>query len=156
MTFFEGNTTIPFYGKFENQAEKYLIAPVISQAFSELFIRYVSELKNFQQLLTNDKKHLKKFILSESFLKKISACSYDIVEKIYLHRRICDRLYENYFSACQNLERNKADNESVTSDAMLELQQEVNKAKEKFDNHFDKLIQILKKCANDLGFALCR
>ena len=129
-TYINGNTTIPNYGKDSIDDTKYRLYPVTAMAFAELFLKRISQLKEYQESLKNKQAPLrKKYILSKKYLKQISMKSIILSEKIREHRIALDKLYEQFVTAS-----------TVGFDESEKTQPS---SWRNFENHFEQLIKKL-------------
>ena len=131
-TYINGNTTIPNYGKDSIDDTKYRLYPATAMAFAELFLKRISQLKEYQESLKNKQVSLrKKYILSEKYLSQISMKSIILSDKIREQRIAIDKLYEQFVTA--------------STMGFDESEEAISNSRNNFQNHFDRLIQKLDK-----------
>ena len=98
--YLNGETTIPHYGKpTDNDANKYLIAPAITLAHGELFLKRVTSLKDYRIHLSKTNSKRKTNLLSKKHLQEISKESIILAK----HLRKC----RDYIDSLCELERNE-------------------------------------------------
>ena len=129
-TYINGNTTIPNYGKDSIDDTKYRLYPATAMAFAELFLKRISQLKEYQESLKNKQVPLrKKYILSEKYLSQISMKSIILSDKIREQRIVIDKLYEQFVTA--------------STIGLDESEKAISNSRSNFQNHFERLIQKL-------------
>lgn len=142
LSYIAGNTTIPNYGKQDSDDEiRYSFAPASYMAFAELFLKYITRLKEYEALLKSNSKFKKKFILSLPYLSQISQKSILIAEEIHHYRIKLDKLYETYINSKQQYFANKS-----FVDDIDKYKKSADKDFKNFDSFFNKTIEILDKC----------
>jgi len=90
-----GETTIPNYGKNDEESLKYLIAPCISVAFAEFMLDRIKSLNTYKQNLDLQGKKSKKYVLSTDAIFKITKRVTKIADLIGKDRVRIDKIYEN-------------------------------------------------------------
>ncbi len=144
-TYMNGETTIPYYGKHEQESTKYLIAPVITMAFAEIFFKYITGLKEYKNALKSKNSTMQKeLILSKEYLRKISAKSLRLVENIQSQRVAIDKLYEDYLIKKSYLFRyENEDNDNRFLKIKISDKEE---AEKKFNDSFQDLLKKMEQC----------
>ena len=142
LSYIAGNTTIPNYGKHDSDDEmKYSFAPASYMAFAELFLKYITRLKEYEALLKSNSNFRKKFVLSTPYLSQISQKSILIAEEIHNYRIKLDKLYETYINSKQKYFANKSFIENIEK-----YKKSADNDLKEFETFFNKTIGILDKC----------
>ena len=142
LSYIAGNTTIPNYGKHDSDDEmKYSFAPASYMAFAELFLKYITRLKEYEALLKSNSNFRKKFVLSTPYLSQISQKSILIAEEIHNYRIKLDKLYETYINSKQKYFANKSFIENIEK-----YKKSADNDLKEFEAFFNKTIGILDKC----------
>lgn len=142
LSYIAGNTTIPNYGKHDSDEEmKYSFAPASYMAFAELFLKYITRLKEYETLLKSNSKFKKKFVLSTAYLSQISQKSILIAEEVHRYRIKLDKFYETYINSKQQYFANKSFVEDIDK-----YKKSAENDFKNFDSFFNKTIEILDKC----------
>ena len=93
-TYLRGKTTIPRYGKNDEESITFKQAVFVSMPYPDIFLDRVRVIKDY--LLEKESKTKKKYMLSENLLQSVMKKIIKLVEEIRWYRINIDKLYEKW------------------------------------------------------------